>query len=75
MATLVIKNLPDDVHAALKERAIRHRRSVTKEVVMLIESSLASGSRVAPDLPQPLKLKGKPITTREIDAAVAKGRD
>ena len=41
MATLVIKNLPDELHAALKARAERHRRSLTKEAVTLIETALA----------------------------------
>ena len=33
MSTLVIKNLPEDLHARLKEQAERNRRSVTKEAV------------------------------------------
>ncbi len=31
MTTLVIKNLPDGLHARLKEQAQRNHRSVTKE--------------------------------------------
>lgn len=74
MSTLVIKNLPDNLHARLKDQAERHRRSVTKEVVTLIERGLAP-SRVAPVLPPPIKLKGGPLTTKEIEAWTAEGRD
>jgi plasmid stability protein len=74
MATLVIKNLPDELHARLKAQAQRHHRSVTKEVVTLIEQALAA-PRGAPKLPPPIKLKGGPITIEEIEAAIAEGRD
>lgn len=75
MATLVIKNLPDDLHARLKEQAQRHRRSLTKEAVTLIESGLAQRSvkRLAP---RPLRLKnGYRPTIAEIEAAIADGQD
>ena len=73
MMTLVIKNLPESLHARLKEQAQRNRRSVTKEVITLIESGL---SRNAPrPLPPLIKLKGGPLTTAEIEAAIEAGRD
>lgn len=65
MSTLVIKNLPDDLHARLREQAERNRRSITKEAVTLIERSLAP-ARKAPELGPPIKLKGGPLTTDEI---------
>jgi plasmid stability protein len=61
MATLVIKNFPDDLHARLKDQAQRHHRSVTKEVVSLVEQGLGT-RRAMPDLPPPVKLKGGPIS-------------
>lgn len=75
MGALVIKNFPEDLHAALRARAERHRRSVTREVVMLIENALSGGPRVAPELPPPVRLRGAPITTVEIEKAAAAGRD
>jgi len=33
MATLTIKNIPDEVYAQLKQRAARRRRSVNSEVM------------------------------------------
>jgi hypothetical protein len=74
MSTLVIKNLPDDLHARLRDQAERNRRSVTKEAVTLIERGLAP-SRNAPALGPPIKLKGGPLTPKEIEAWIAKGRD
>ena len=74
MSTLVIKGLPDDLHARLKEQAVRNRRSVTKEVVTLIERGLAP-SRVAPKLSPPIKLKGGPLTEEEIRAWTHAGRE
>ncbi|MGH8507711.1 MAG: FitA-like ribbon-helix-helix domain-containing protein [Gammaproteobacteria bacterium] len=55
MSTLVIKNLPEELHARLKEQAQRHHRSVTKEVVSLIEAGLEVRRPVL-ELPPPLDL-------------------
>ena len=74
MSTLVVKNLPDDLHARLREQAERNRRSVTKEVVTLIERGITP-SRAAPKLSPPIKLKGGPVTAKEIRAWINEGRD
>jgi hypothetical protein len=74
MSTLVIKNLPDDLHARLRDQAERNRRSVTKEAVTLIERGLAP-TRKAPALGPPIKLKGGPLTPEQIEAWIAEGRD
>lgn len=74
MSTLVIKNLPETLHRRLKDQAERNRRSVTQEAISLIESGITV-PRIAPTLPPPVKLKGGPITTEEIEAAIAEGRD
>ena len=74
VSTIVVKNFPDDLHARLKEQAERNRRSVTKEVVTLIERGLAP-VRVAPKLSPPIKLKGGPLTIEELEAAIAEGRE
>lgn len=38
MATLTIKNLPDDLYEQLKQRAEANRRSINSEVIYLIEN-------------------------------------
>jgi hypothetical protein len=37
MATLTIKNLPDEIYAALAKNAKRHRRSINSEVIVQLE--------------------------------------
>lgn len=42
MATLTLKNVPDQVLARLKEEAERNRRSLTQETLVRLERSLGS---------------------------------
>ncbi len=37
MATLTIKNIPDDLCQRLRERAKQHRRSINSEVIVCLE--------------------------------------
>lgn len=45
MASLTLKNLPDDLLRALREAAARDRRSLTQEIIHLLEVALRSGER------------------------------
>jgi hypothetical protein len=77
MSTLVIKNFADDLHARLKEQAERNRRSVTKEVITIIERDLTAprtAPRIAPKLSPPIKLKGGPLTDRDLNRWKRSGR-
>ena len=40
MATFMIRNLPDEIHRALKMRAASHGRSLEAEVRAIIESKI-----------------------------------
>jgi plasmid stability protein len=40
MATLTIKNIPEDVYERLKRRAKFRRRSINQEVIAVIEQAL-----------------------------------
>lgn len=74
MSTLVVKNLPDELHEKLRAQAARNHRSVTKEVVTLIESGVAT-QRPKAMLPSTLKLKsGRMPAIADIEAAIADGR-
>jgi plasmid stability protein len=76
MSTLVVKNLPDPLHARLRERASRNRRSVTQEAIHILERGIDEApSREPVKLPPPVKLKGGPVTTEWILAAIREGRD
>lgn len=41
MATLNVKDFPDELYGRLKERAARERRSVAQEVTHLLEAAVA----------------------------------
>lgn len=76
MSTLVVKNLPDELHERLRQRAQRNHRSVTKEAIVLLEQGMLTTAMRRPiKLPPPIKLKGGPVTTEWIEAAIAEGRD
>ena len=40
MATLTIKNVPDELYAELTRTAKRHRRSINSEAIVQLETSL-----------------------------------
>lgn len=42
MATLTLKNIPDELHALLKESAARNRRSLNSEILVRLESALTA---------------------------------
>lgn len=74
MTTLVVKNLPEQLHEKLRRQAERNHRSVTKEVVSLIEAGVAK-ERSGAAAPPSLKLKsGRGLTSEEIEAAITDGR-
>jgi plasmid stability protein len=78
MSTLVVKNLPDQLHERLKAQAHQHHRSITKEAIALIEQGLlaprATASQAGAHLPPLVRLPGGPLTTEWIEAAIADGR-
>jgi plasmid stability protein len=41
MATITLKNVPDDLHRRLKERAERHHRSLNREAIRCLEEAVA----------------------------------
>lgn len=73
MSTLVIKNLPPELHRKLKEQAARHRRSMTREAIVLLEEALGRGDGVR-ELPPPYR-GAFPMTESFIDEAKRQGRE
>ena len=47
MATLTIRNLPDELHLVLKERAKRNRRSLNQEVIAELAAVPGDGGDAA----------------------------
>lgn len=66
MASLLIRNLPPELHARLKASAAANRRSLTQEAILIVERGLATGEAAAypRPLPEPLKPR-RPITMEE----------
>lgn len=76
MATLVIKNVPDALHATLKRLAREHRRSLAQETLTLLETAIAGGATPPKKpLPKPVRLSSGALTIDEIEAMVMGGRD
>ncbi|MBF0499823.1 MAG: Arc family DNA-binding protein [Candidatus Riflebacteria bacterium] len=40
MATILVKNVPDDIHLAIKDRAKRHFRSLNNEIIACLQDIL-----------------------------------
>lgn len=70
MGTLVVKNLPDDLHKRLRQLAKRNDRSVTEQAIQLIESGL-SGMSEPVKRSSMIAVKGaRAISRKELEAAL-----
>lgn len=78
MATLTIKNLPDELYEKIKTSAAVNRRSINQEVIFLIEQVLAAnavGQETTLDEVRVLREKlGIYVTDEEINQAKNEGR-
>ena len=79
MATLTLKNVPEDLYERLKASARRHRRSVNSQAIVCLEHSLR-GRRLDPEALlgriQALRagLSVEPLTDEFLDRAKNEGR-
>ncbi|MCP4432727.1 MAG: Arc family DNA-binding protein [Gammaproteobacteria bacterium] len=71
MPSLVIKNLPEDLHVKLKEQAARHHRSMTREAIAILSEGV--GPMNTREMPAPYKGR-VPITEELINMAKHEGR-
>lgn len=79
MPTLTIKGLPDPVYERLKAQAEAHRRSLNGEIIVCLERAVgatpfnpAEWMAEARALRQ--RIKGPPLSARELRAAREAGR-
>ena len=70
MSSILIKDIPADLHERLREAAARDHRSMNKEVVALLEAALAARP---PELPRPIQA-AFPLTDGWLERAVTEGR-
>jgi len=59
MATLTIKNLPDEIYAALTRTANRNRRSINSEAIVQLEHSLNEQKSAEETIERARKLRAK----------------
>ena len=71
MPSILIKDIPADLHQRLRQAAARDHRSLNKEVIALLEAVLAERP---PELPPPIEL-GFPLTQDWLDRAISEGRE
>ena len=71
MAALLIKDLPPEIHAWLKGEAVKHRRSMTQEAIVVFEERMGGPRPLK--LPRPIKTR-TPLTAEFIDRAKKEGR-
>jgi plasmid stability protein len=80
VATLTIKNLPDQLYAQLKARAAEHRRSINSEAILAVERALTDASAGDPTKllatlrRSRARIKGLYLTDKELRAARESGR-
>jgi plasmid stability protein len=74
MPALVLKNVPEALHERLKVQAAANRRSLTQEVIQLLERGVLTLQPEDEQLPKPIQLKGGPVSTEWIEAAIAEGQ-
>ena len=73
MATLLLRNLPDDLYQRLKQRALQNHRSLGSEALALLENALAPQNHPASVLPQPF-VGRSPLTDELLNEARQRGR-
>jgi plasmid stability protein len=68
-------DLPDDLMREIKIRAVHEHKKLKDTIAELLQKGIAAGKTPQARTPRPVKLRGGPITTEEIEAAIAWGRD
>ena len=68
-------DLPDDLMREVKIRAVHEQKKLKDAIAEFIRKGMAAGTRKRQKAPKPVKLRGGPITTEEIEAGIAWGRD
>jgi plasmid stability protein len=68
MATLYVENVPDNLYAALRDRARRNRKSITAEVLSLLEENVPTAAelkRRKQFLARVRRLRSRPLRSSE----------
>ncbi len=68
-------DLPDELMREVKIRAVYEHKKLKDTIAELLRKGIAAGKTRPAKIPRPVKLSGGPITTEEIEAAIAWGRE
>jgi hypothetical protein len=68
-------DLPDNLMRQVKIRAVHEQKKLKDAIAEFIRKGMAAGKTRPAKMPKPVRLRGGPITTAEIEAAIAWGRD
>lgn len=78
MATMTIKNIPDELYEQLKRRAEANRRSINNEVIVLIERAVQYQAQDPNEVLERIRVLREKldlyVTEDEITAAKHEGR-
>lgn len=78
MATLTLKNVPDDLHRRLKERAARNHRSLNREAIRALEAAVSDDRGDLTERIDALRSRmaraGVEATRESVQAAIEHGR-
>lgn len=72
MPSVIIRELPSILHQRLKREAVRHHRSMNREIIAMLEKEL--GEARPAELPPPVKAL-VPVDGREIAQGIRRARD
>ena len=67
--------LPDELMREVKIRAVHEHKKLKDIIAELLRKGIAASRPSRTKIPKPIRLRGGPITTEEIEAAIAWGRD
>ncbi len=67
--------LPEELMREVKIRAVHEHKKLKDTIAELLRKGMAAGKAPRAKTPRPVKLRGGAITTKEIEAAIAWGRD
>ena len=70
MPDILVKQVPTVLHTRLRAEARRHRRSMTQEILTILEKELGT---TASRLPAPIE-GGRPLTQRLVTEGIREGR-
>lgn len=76
MAALLLKNIPPELHAGLKRRAERNRRSLTQEAFAILEAAIhaEAGRPTLAEIRQWRVRGATPLTDAFLRSSIQRGR-